>query len=113
MINKIIKYEQAKKDNPVLQNIECALVNIVNKYFEGKEASYEQQYGFCNGVLSCVTLGVLDGLPDKLVNPKVLAVQLYGGYIDNFGDEEEDVCNSINFRNAFIEGVIYCISLAF
>ena len=111
MKNKIIKYEQAKDDNPVLQNIECALVNIVNKYFEGKEASYEQQCGFCNGVLSCVVLDALDGLPDKLVNPKVLAVQLYGVYIDKFG--EEDVCKNINFRNAFIEGVIYCISLAF
>ena len=82
--------------------------HIVFSYYNGVDVTYSQCYGFAMGFVEILHLSVQNKISDKLILPRVLAVQTYEEYINEMEDE---FCRDADFRNSFIEGVIHGINL--
>ena len=91
-----------------VEQITESIGNIVFSYYKGVDVTYSQCYGFAMGFVEILHLSVQNKIPDKLILPRVLAVQTYEEFINEMEDE---FCRDSDFRNSFIEGVIHSINL--
>ena len=95
-------------DEDTGEQISESIGHIVFSYYKGMDVTYSQCYGFAMGFVEILHLSVKNKISNKLILPKVLAVQTYEKFINEMEDE---FCRDADFRNSFIEGVIHGINL--